>query len=71
MDKDILGKREFDSLKIQCETIDNGRCLATGTCYHQPIHPTTYHFATSKLISFLPDAKNAQDIKEKYGYLRS
>lgn len=71
MTKDILGKQEFDSLKLNLETIDDGRCLATGTCNHLPMHLKINRSTDLKIITFQKDLRNAQDIKTQYGCLRS
>lgn len=74
MKKDILGNHELESLKINWDFagpgLMNGHCTATGTCENQP---TKKRLKKLKInLSEIKNSKeNPQDIKLKYGYLRT
>ncbi len=72
MKKDILGKAQLNSLKINFKSgipgVMTTRCCATGTCENQPERKKYKH--KSNMILFTPDSKSIEDITEHYGYLR-
>lgn len=72
MSKDVLGKKELESLKLNWNFVGpglmDGRCYATGTCDSRPtpiIRPKR-----KKPIQLKADDLNIEEIKLKYGYLR-
>jgi len=74
MQKDILGKKELEALKLNWEFAGpgfmEGRCYATGTCDNRPVPVVReQHLKTHKLL-FSEDSKNAEEIKRQHGYLR-
>jgi len=74
MQRDILGKNELNSVKLNWNYAVPGlmttRCCATGTCENYPIPrcniPGNFH-----VIYFLSDNSNVQSVTKRYGYLRT
>ena len=74
MNKDILGKRELDSIKLNWNFAKPGlmttRCCGTGTCDNHP-DPNSLISSSLQVICFSFDLNSLQDITKRYGYLRS
>jgi hypothetical protein len=73
MNRDVLGKRELESLKLNWNFVGpglmNGRCNATGTCDNKPIPYRKKPQKPFRILQ-LAEALNAEEIRLQYGYLR-
>lgn len=75
MKKDILGKHELETLKLNWTLASPGLmttlCCGTGTCDNKPDARKNGTQHTLHKITFSFDAKSHTDITNQYGYLRS
>lgn len=74
MNKDVLGKKELEALKLNWDFagpgLMDGRCYATGTCDNRPTPVIREKHQKSRKILLASDTMNAEEIKLQYGYLR-
>lgn len=75
MHKDVLGKNELESVKLNWDCAIPGlmttRCCGTGTCDNGPNKPQSDGSQNYRIIHFFADARKIQDITMRYGHLRT
>lgn len=74
MDKDVLGKKELEFLKLNWNFagpgLMSGHCTATGTCENQPTTVRKSQQVGFHQVQIAVDEQTAEEIKNQFGNLR-